>query len=468
MKHLETGRTGKAGLVLMAALMMALALVGPAAAEPLAPDQPGLPHFFRGLVTTDHGILLPGKTVVAQAATGGWTGTQSTITDAMSRYGYTPQFYVPGYGGTPESGAQDFDEIKFLVDGVQARLDDVETGISSDTYTFCVVSPSCTTGPSTVLNLVVPLTRKITASAGPNGAVSPGPGDVTVNYGFDQTFTFTPNPDYLVQDVLVDGVSNPAAVTAGSYKFTNVTVDHTILVTFVKATYTITPTAGVGCTIDPSTVQIVPYKGSKVFNFTPNTGYDLINVKVDGASQGPIISYPFTNVQADHTIEAICARKSFVITPIWGANGSITPGTPQTVLYGDSVTFTMVPAPGYAVDNVQVNSVSLGPLPTYTFPSVVADGTIAATFKAATFVITASAGPNGSISPGTVTVNYGANQTFTFTPNPGYRILDVLVDGVSNPAAMAAGSHTFTNVTADHTIHVTFGKWRIFLPIILR
>ena len=71
-----------------------------------------------------------------------------------------------------------------------------------------------------------------------------------------------------------------------------------------------------------------------------------------------------------------------------------------------------------------------------------------------TYTITASAGSNGSISPpGTVTLNSGANQTFIITPNTGYQISDVKVDGTS---AGATSSYTFGNVMSNHTIQATF------------
>jgi hypothetical protein len=73
-----------------------------------------------------------------------------------------------------------------------------------------------------------------------------------------------------------------------------------------------------------------------------------------------------------------------------------------------------------------------------------------------TFTITASAGTGGSITPsGSVTVNYGANQTFTITPNTGYHIKDVKVDGTS---VGAVSSYIFTNITANHTIEAIFEK----------
>jgi hypothetical protein len=68
--------------------------------------------------------------------------------------------------------------------------------------------------------------------------------------------------------------------------------------------------------------------------------------------------------------------------------------------------------------------------------------------------INASAGPNGSISPnGTTAVAYGGSQGYTIMPYSGFRIADVLVDGVS---VGAVSSYTFTSVTAPHTISASF------------
>jgi hypothetical protein len=71
-----------------------------------------------------------------------------------------------------------------------------------------------------------------------------------------------------------------------------------------------------------------------------------------------------------------------------------------------------------------------------------------------TYTITSSVGPNGSISPsGNITINQGSDKSFTITPDTGYNIDDVLVDGSS---LGVVSSYTFTNVTEDHTISVTF------------
>ena len=72
------------------------------------------------------------------------------------------------------------------------------------------------------------------------------------------------------------------------------------------------------------------------------------------------------------------------------------------------------------------------------------------------YTIKASAGVNGSISPaGWCSVVENGSQTFTFTPDKGYTVAKVLVDGKS---VGAVKSYTFKNVTKDHTIEVIFMK----------
>jgi len=80
--------------------------------------------------------------------------------------------------------------------------------------------------------------------------------------------------------------------------------------------------------------------------------------------------------------------------------------------------------------------------------------TYTANFTIIQYTITATAGSGGTISPiGDVIVDHSANQNFTMIPDQEYRVADVLVDGFS---VGAVDVYEFTNVTANHTIHVTF------------
>ena len=71
-------------------------------------------------------------------------------------------------------------------------------------------------------------------------------------------------------------------------------------------------------------------------------------------------------------------------------------------------------------------------------------------------IITATADEHGKIAPtGDVAVPKGESKTFTITPDSGYYIKDVLVDGKS---VGAVSTYTFENVVDNHTIHATFAR----------
>jgi hypothetical protein len=76
----------------------------------------------------------------------------------------------------------------------------------------------------------------ITATAGEHGSVNPA-GEVNVEYGADQAFTITPDENYHVADVLVDGDS---VGTVTTYEFIDVTANHTLEVLFTIDTHEVT------------------------------------------------------------------------------------------------------------------------------------------------------------------------------------------------------------------------------------
>lgn len=75
-------------------------------------------------------------------------------------------------------------------------------------------------------------------------------------------------------------------------------------------------------------------------------------------------------------------------------------------------------------------------------------------FTISGFLVTASAGSNGTIAPnGAVAVAPGATPSYTITPSVGYHVLDVLVNGGS---VGAVTNYTFAPISADQTITATF------------
>ena len=90
--------------------------------------------------------------------------------------------------------------------------------------------------------------------------------------------------------------------------------------------YTIKATAGAGGSISPSGNVSVREGGDQTFTITPDKGYAVANVKIDGKSIGAVKSYTFENVSSPHTIEAIFVKGTASVStgdssnlPLWSA-----------------------------------------------------------------------------------------------------------------------------------------------------
>lgn len=156
----------------------------------------------------------------------------------------------------------------------------------------------------------------------------------------------------------------------------------------------------------------------------------------------------------------------YTITASSSAGGSMTvtygndgPGDSPTVAASGAMPapcntdlhFTIIPDGSHNIVNVTVDGTSVGPVSSYTLTSVSANHTITASFTTITYTITASADAHSSISPGTVSVPYGANQTFNFGAGSCYYVTNVVVDGSS---VGAPPNYTFYNITSSHSISV--------------
>lgn len=219
------------------------------------------------------------------------------------------------------------------------------------------------------------------------------------------------------------------------------------------ATYDITVNAGAHGAISPGSATVAA-GGNQAFSILPDAGYHIDDVQVDGASVGPVSTYTFQLVDADHTISALFSANVYQISSSAEGNGTILPGGVVNVAYGTDQQFSVSPNAGSTIADVLVDGQSIGPVQSYTFTNVDAAHTLHAIFGSQAHTIAASAGPNGDINPsGQVTIQDGGSLTLAVSPHSGYRIADVVVDGAS---VGPAGSYTFSQVTADHTIAAIF------------
>lgn len=159
----------------------------------------------------------------------------------------------------------------------------------------------------------------IEATVSGSGSINPG-GTINVAAGSNQTITFTPDSGYYVSSVVVDGQS--VSWTGNSYTFTNVTANHTIIVTFAKSGggsgttyYIIDAEAGQGGEISPDGRVRVARGSDKTFTITPDEGYRIADVLVDGRSIGVVSRYTFENVRSNHTIKVFFEKYSSVADP---------------------------------------------------------------------------------------------------------------------------------------------------------
>jgi hypothetical protein len=274
----------------------------------------------------------------------------------------------------------------------------------------------------------------------------------------------------------IDVVSSVNTQIAGSYKVKYTVADNagniqtatrTVNVS-TNETYTITATAGANGTITPIGPTSVNTGSNSTFTITPESGYQIATLTVDGVGIAIASSYTFTSVTADHTISATFVASSDTTKPTITLLGLAT--VPLTVgdTYVDAGATAEDTYLGVTTDltsSIVVVGIPSSPVAfgTYTIMYTVSDAagntqtatrTVNVTYNA-TYSITASVtGGNGTISPSGVTsVNTNGSVIYTIAPDDGYQTATLTVDGVGKAIA---STYTFSNVSADHTINVTF------------
>ncbi|HPH93081.1 MAG TPA: hypothetical protein PLZ68_19805, partial [Ferruginibacter sp.] len=145
----------------------------------------------------------------------------------------TIDWYTASSGGTSIGTGSPFNPVGVANSG----LANTSTPGTTTFYAACSNASAC----RTAVNFVINANYDIVASSGANGAVTPaGTTTLSCDGTGDQTYTITPDPGYLISDLVVDGVSNTPLTTGsyllgGTYDFTDVTVNHTISATFALA-----------------------------------------------------------------------------------------------------------------------------------------------------------------------------------------------------------------------------------------
>lgn len=141
---------------------------------------------------------------------------------------------------------------------------------------------------------------------------------------------------------------------------------------------------------------------------------------------------------------------AFVVTPIAGANGTITPNAPQEVLPGERVQFTVLPDPGYVIGTVSGCGGSLSGL-IYTTGPVGGHCTVTVEFllETVTYTVIPAAGANGAIVPAAPqSVLFAQTASFEVVPNAGYYVAGVEGCG----GTLSGTTYTTGHILADCSV----------------
>jgi hypothetical protein len=292
---------------------------------------------------------------------------------------------------------------------------------------------------------------RLTMNAGSGGSVAPPTGwfvkgqsvQITATPGGGYNFsgwTGTGNGSY-------SGMTNPVSVTMNG--------PITEGAGFVVATWTINASAGAGGSISPSGSVTVNNGVNQSFTISPNTNYQISSVTVDGANQGAISNYTFTNVISNHSIAAAFALIPPGITvQTYPAGLSITVDgntytSPQTFQWisgsNHTIGTTATQAGGTGVHYVWSSWSDAGAMTHVVTPTT--DMTYTANFTTQ-FLLTMNAESGGTVNPTGGWYNSGQSVQITATPNNTF----TFVRWTGSGAGSYSGTANPTNITMNGPI----------------
>ena len=220
--------------------------------------------------------------------------------------------------------------------------------LEGEEYTTEAVFADCTVEASFSMLLY----QVTTAVGAGQGNVSPA--EQTITHGGAATVTVSPDSGWRIDDVRGD-TCTPLALGDNQFEAVNIMADCLITADFERITFEVTPTTqGGGGSIAPDKPQTVAEGETVTFTLQPSENFEVD--EVTGSCGGSLSGNDYTTdpVLADCSVVASFRFvETFTVTPaVSGNGGSIEPATPQTVSTGQTITFELLPEPGYQVDQV--------------------------------------------------------------------------------------------------------------------
>lgn len=205
-------------------------------------------------------------------------------------------------------------------------------------------------------------------------------------------------------------------------------------------------------------------------NVKPNQGYALESLIVDGQDVTANVNnnqYTFAMPSHNVSVQASFKEKNYSVTYNVQNNGTVTAEPKDNIKAGDTVTLTLNPNNGYVLKTLEVNSTA-GAVATkkvndttYTFTMPASNVGINVSYEkpqASSYNISVDENlQNGAISPSVNSATKGTQINLTVTPNEGFEIESVTMNGQALTAG-ADGTYSFIMPTGDVTVSATFKK----------
>jgi len=209
-------------------------------------------------------------------------------------------------------------------------------------------------------------------------------------------------------------------------------------------TWTMMPTLYSSSTVFYITNAWLSYTNATYARRVNPVVYLKSTVQITGGSGTESDPYTLTNVV------------KYNVTTSSDNNGSITASA--EVNKGDNFEVEFTSNTGYEIDKVLVNNVDVTNDVTnskLTINNITADTTVSVTYKMIRFDVNTTSGSNGTITGG-ATVNYNADYTITLTPDTGYEIDTVSVNGVDVTSSVTDNKLVLKNILEDKMVKVTY------------
>ena len=377
------------------------------------------------------------------------TGGSVSASSYSVLYGENVTFTV-----TPSEG--------YEIESITLNGVDVTSSFNNGSYTLSGV-----TADQELYATFKPLVYAVHITCGSNGTVTVD--SETVEYGQSVTFTITPNEGYMIEEVLYNGNDVTNKVKNGKYTVANVQGEVNLSVTFKIAEFNISVVCGEGGNVT-SSAQFVSYGENVTFTITPDDGRKIESVILNGVDiTNDVVDGQYTvyNIR-DHIVLTVTFGYGDIAMVISCSQGCqiqindvmLGSGELSTLIqYGSDVTIHLYPDQGYDIAFVTIDGEDVTTKfenNTYIIRNVTEHKNIKVVATRTSYQIEVLESEGGTIIASSSTVIPGGSVTFTLSPNEGYEVVTVVMNGENITDRFINGIYTIETVRTDITIQATF------------